>query len=103
LERTREIGLLRAVGMSRQQMKDSIRWEAIVVATFGAILGLVIGTGFGASLVHVLGKDGSLKLTVPWPNLVGLTLLASLVGLYAARKPAKVAAKLNILQAIATE
>jgi putative ABC transport system permease protein len=103
LERTREIGLLRAVGMSRQQMKDSIRWEAIVVATFGAVIGLVIGTGFGSALVHVLGKDGSLKLTVPWPNLAGLTLLASLVGLYAARKPAKVAAKLNILQAIATE
>ncbi len=103
LERTREIGLLRAVGMSRQQMKDSIRWEAIVVATFGAVIGLVIGTGFGAALVHVLGKDGSLKLTVPWPFLFGLTLLASLVGLYAARKPAKVAAKLNILQAIATE
>ena len=103
LERTREIGLLRAVGMSRQQMKDSIRWEAIAVATFGAVIGLVIGTGFGAALVHVLGKDGSLKLTVPWPFLFGLTLLASLVGLYAARKPAKVAAKLNILQAIATE
>jgi putative ABC transport system permease protein len=103
LERTREIGLLRAVGMSRQQMKDSIRWEAIVVATFGAVIGLVIGTGFGASLVHVLGKDGSLKLTVPWPLLVGLTLSASLVGLYAARKPAKSAAKLNILQAIATD
>jgi putative ABC transport system permease protein len=103
LERTREIGLLRAVGMSRQQMKDSIRWEAIVVATFGAILGLVIGTGFGSALVHVLGKDGSVKLTVPWSNLAGLTLLASLVGLYAARKPAKVAAKLNILQAIATD
>jgi putative ABC transport system permease protein len=103
LERTREIGLLRAVGMSRQQMKDSIRWEAIVVATFGAVLGLVIGTGFGAALVHVLGKDGSVKLTVPWPYLIGLTLLASIVGLYAARKPAKSAAKLNILQAIATD
>jgi putative ABC transport system permease protein len=103
LERTREIGLLRAVGMSRQQMKDSIRWEAIVVATFGAVIGLVIGTGFGSALVHVLGKDGSVKLTVPWPFLFGLTLLASLVGLYAARKPAKAAAKLNILQAIATE
>jgi putative ABC transport system permease protein len=103
LERTREIGLLRAVGMSRQQMKDSIRWEAIVVATFGAVIGLFIGTGFGSALVHVLGKDGSLKLTVPWPFLIGLTLLASIVGLYAARKPAKVAAKLNILQAIATE
>jgi putative ABC transport system permease protein len=104
LERRREIGLLRAVGMSRQQMKDSIRWEAIVVATFGAVLGVIIGTGFGAALVYVLGKDGGLlKLSIPWPFLIGLTGLASLVGLYAARKPAKDAAKLNILQAIATE
>jgi putative ABC transport system permease protein len=103
LERTREIGLLRAVGMSRQQLKDSIRWEAIVVATFGAVVGLVIGTIFGSALVYVLGKDGSLKLTIPWAYLIGLTSFASLVGLYAARKPAKVAAKLNILQAIATE
>ncbi len=103
LERRREIGLMRAVGMSRLQMKDAIRWEAIVVATFGAVLGLLIGTGFGSALVHVLGKDGPLKLTIPWPFLVGLTGLASLVGLYAARKPAKDAARLNILQAIATE
>ena len=103
-ERTREIGLLRAVGMSRDQIRAAIRWEAIVVATFGAVLGVVLGTGFGASLVKVLGADGGLlKLSVPFPYLVPLTLLASLVGLYAARKPAKDAAGLNILRAIATE
>jgi putative ABC transport system permease protein len=102
-ERTREIGLLRAVGMSRDQIRAAIRWEAIVVATFGAVLGVVLGTGFGTALVKVLGNDGTLKLTVPVPFLIPLTLLASLVGLYAARKPAKDAAGLNILRAIATE
>ena len=102
-ERTREIGLLRAVGMSREQIRAAIRWEAIVVATFGAVLGVILGTGFGAALVNVLGNSGTLKLSVPFPYLIPLTLMASLVGLYAARKPAKDAAGLNILQAIATE
>ena len=103
LERTRELGLLRAIGMGRDQTKSMVRWEAIVVATIGAIIGLVIGTAYGAALVHVLGKDGSLTLGVPYPTIVGLALAASIIGLYAARRPAKRAAKLNILQAIATE
>ena len=104
-ERTREIGLLRAVGMSRSQIKSAIRWEAIVVATLGSVIGVVLGTGFGAALVRVLGRDGSIKLDLAsaMPILLGLTLAASIVGLYAARKPAKDAAKLNILRAIATE
>ncbi len=102
-ERTREIGLLRAIGQSRDQTRAMIRWEAIVVATFGTLLGIVIGTGYGAALVRVLGKDGSVKLAVPYPLILGLALLASIVGLYAARKPAKDAAKLNILKAIATD
>lgn len=104
LERTREVGLLRAVGMSRAQLKSSIRWEAIAVATFGAVVGVILGTGFGSALVRVLAKDsGILKLTVPYMFLVPLMLLASVVGLYAARKPANDTAQLNILQAIATD
>ena len=102
-ERTREIGLLRAIGMSRDQIKSTIRWEAIVVATLGSVIGVVLGTGFGSALVYVLGKDGSVKFTLPWKSLVVITLLASIVGLYAARKPAKDAARMNILQAIVTE
>lgn len=104
LERTREVGLLRAVGMSRAQLKSSIRWEAIAVATFGAVVGVLLGTGFGSALVRVLAKqDTILKLTVPFKVLLPLILLASVVGLYAARKPANDTAQLNILQAIATE
>jgi ABC-type antimicrobial peptide transport system permease subunit len=104
LERTREIGLLRAVGMSRAQLKSSIRWEAIVVATFGAVVGVLLGTGYGSALVRVLANDTPiLKLTVPAVSLVPLSLLASIVGLYAARKPANDTARMNILRAIATE
>jgi ABC-type antimicrobial peptide transport system permease subunit len=104
LERTREIGLLRAVGMSRAQLKSSIRWEAIVVATFGAVVGVALGTGYGAALVRVLAKDNSiLKLSLPLEMLLPLSLLASIVGLYAARKPANDTAQMNILRAIATE
>jgi ABC-type antimicrobial peptide transport system permease subunit len=104
LERTREIGLLRAVGMSRAQLKSSIRWEAIVVATFGAVVGVLLGTAYGSALVRVLANDTPiLKLTVPLINLIPLSLLASIVGLYAARKPANDTARMNILQAIATE
>lgn len=102
-ERTREVGLLRAVGTSRDQVRAMIRWEAIVVATIGAFVGLVIGTVFGAGLVKSLAKDNPIKLSIPYPILIGLTLVASIVGLYAARKPAKTAAKLNILAAIASE
>jgi putative ABC transport system permease protein len=90
-ERTREIGLMRAVGMAREQVKSAVRWEAIVVATIGA------------ALVHVLGKGGTLKLQVPWLGIILVTLLASVVGIIAARKPAKRASKLNVLEAIATE
>jgi putative ABC transport system permease protein len=104
LERTREIGLLRAVGMSRAQLKSSIRWEAIVVATFGAVVGVLLGTGYGSALVRVLANDTPiLKLTLPLERLLPLSLLASIVGLYAARKPANDTAQMNILRAIATE
>ena len=90
--------------MSRDQMRSSILWEAIVVATFGAVVGVIFGTLYGAALVSVLGKDGGLlRLSIPAQVLLPLALLASLVGLYAARKPASDAAKLNILKAISTE
>ena len=102
-ERTRELGLLRAVGMERRQVRSAVRWEAIVVATIGALFGLAIGAVFGAGLVHVLSKDGSIKLSMPTAQLIGVALLASVVGLIAARKPAKRAARLNLLEAIATD
>jgi putative ABC transport system permease protein len=102
-ERTREIGLLRAVGMKRRQVRAMIRSEAVILAIFGAIIGLVIGTGLGIALVSSLKQQGITDTVVPAPNLVIFLVLAALLGLVAASWPARRAAKLDVLAAIATE
>ena len=67
-ERTREIGLLRAVGMSRKQVRQSVRWESVLIALLGTTLGTAIGLGFGWALVHSLGDKGIGALSIPRPN-----------------------------------
>jgi putative ABC transport system permease protein len=99
-ERTREIGLLRAVGMKRRQVRAMVRSEAVILAIFGAVIGIVIGTGMGIALVS------SLKLTntaVPAGSLVVFLVLSGALGLVAATWPARRAAKLDLLAAIAAE
>ncbi len=102
-ERTREIGLLRAVGMSRRQVRTMIRSEAVILSVFGAVIGIVVGTGLGIALVTSLKEQGFTDLVVPWGNMIVFLVLAGLLGLIAASWPARRAAKLNILEAIATE
>ena len=102
-ERTREIGLLRAVGMSRRQVRTMIRAEAVILAVFGAAIGIVVGTGLGIALVSALKDQGITELVVPWSNLIVFLILAGLLGLVAASWPARRAARLNVLDAIATE
>ena len=102
-ERTREIGLLRAVGMSRRQVRTMIRSEAVILSVFGAVIGIVVGTGLGVALVASLKDQGFTDLVVPWGNMVVFLVLAGLLGLVAASWPARRAARLNILDAIATE
>ena len=102
-ERTREIGLLRAVGMSRRQVRTMIRAEAVILSVFGAVIGIVVGTGLGVALVTSLKDQGFTDLVVPWGNMVTFLVLAGLLGLAAASWPARRAARLNILEAIATE
>jgi putative ABC transport system permease protein len=98
-ERTREIGLLRAVGMRRQQVRVMIRSEAVILAIFGAIIGIIIGTIMGIALVSALHLADT---AVPGSSLVLFLVLAGLLGLLAASWPARRAAKLDVLSAIAT-
>ncbi|MGD9959178.1 ABC transporter permease [Nocardioides sp.] len=103
IERTREIGLLRAIGMSRRQLRRMIRLESVVVAVFGALLGMVLGLAFGAGLIYALRDQGLTELSIPWFRLAIFVVAAGLVGVLAAYIPARRAAKLDVLKAIATE
>ncbi|HEX8770451.1 MAG TPA: ABC transporter permease, partial [Acidimicrobiales bacterium] len=103
LERTRELGLLRAVGMSRRQTRRMIRWESVIIAVIGATLGLAVGVFFGWALVQSLSDDGITSFTLPLGQLVGFVLVAGAIGIVAAIFPARRAARLNVLTAIAYE
>ena len=102
-ERPREIGLLRAVGMGRRQVRAMVRSEAVILAVFGAIVGIVIGTALGLALVASLRQQGITETAVPVTSLVIFLLLSALLGLVAASWPARRAARLDVLAAIATE
>ena len=102
-ERTHEIGLLRAVGMRRRQVRAMIRSEAVILAIFGAVIGIVVGTGLGVALASSLKDQGITDIVIPWASLVVFLVLAGLLGLGAASWPARRAAKLNVLDAIATD
>jgi putative ABC transport system permease protein len=102
-ERTRELGVLRAVGMTRRQLRATIRWESAVIALQGTVLGLLIGVLFGWALVLSMKDQGISVFSVPVLNLAIVVLAAALAGVIAAILPSRRAAKLNILQAIASE
>jgi putative ABC transport system permease protein len=102
-ERTREIGLLRAVGMKRRQVRTMIRSEAVILAIFGAIIGIIIGTGMGVALVSSLKQQGITDTVVPVSSLVIFLVLAALLGLIAATWPARRASRLDVLAAIAAQ
>ena len=102
-ERTHEIGLLRAVGMRRRQIRAMIRSESVILAVFGAVIGIVVGTGLGIALTHSLKSQGFTSLVVPGTTLVIFLVLAAVLGLVAASWPARRAARLDVLAAIASE
>jgi putative ABC transport system permease protein len=101
IERKRELGLLRAVGMRRRQVRRMIRWEAVLIATFGAVLGLVVGVALGIAVVQAIGEG--LKLAIPVGTLLVYVLVAAVGGVLAAILPARRGARLDILDALAYE
>ncbi|MEU8698469.1 FtsX-like permease family protein [Streptomyces sp. NPDC048680] len=103
VERTREIGLIRAIGLSRRQLRRMIRLESVVIAVFGALLGLVLGMGWGAVAHKLLALEGMKILEIPWPTIIAVFVGSAFVGLFAALVPAFRAGRMNVLNAIATE
>jgi putative ABC transport system permease protein len=103
IERTREIGMLRAVGALRRQIRSMVVLEALVIAVYGAVIGLVLGVWFAVALQRTLVEQGIEVLDVPWLALVGFLVVAGVVGVLAALWPAFRAGRLNVLRAITTE
>ena len=101
-ERTRELGMLRAVGMSRRQVRRMVRYEAVITALIGAVLGTILGVIFAALVSRPLADEG-FELAYPFGVLIALLVLAALAGVLAAIWPARRAAKLDVLQALAYE
>jgi putative ABC transport system permease protein len=102
-ERIRELGLLRAVGATRRQLRSMIRWEAVIIAVLGAVLGLAVGVFFGWTIVRALASQGITEFTVPAGQLVSFVLAAAIAGILAAVLPGRRAAKIDVLRAITTE
>jgi ABC-type antimicrobial peptide transport system permease subunit len=102
-ERTRELGVMRAVGMTRRQLRSTIRWESVIIALQGTFLGLLVGVFFGCALVQAQKNQGLSVFSVPYLTLILIIVLAGLAGVVAAILPSRRAAKLNVLRAIVTE
>jgi putative ABC transport system permease protein len=102
-ERTREVGLLRAVGMQRRQLRRAVRWEAVLIAVLGATLGAVLAVGGAWGIVAALDEEGVTQLTLPVAQLAVILGMAGVAGVLAATGPARRAARLDVLDAIASE
>jgi putative ABC transport system permease protein len=102
-ERTRELGLLRAVGLTRRQARSMVRWEAVIISVMGALFGVVIGILFGWAMQQALAPQGFTELGIPGGQLAVYVVTAAVMGVLFAIMPARRAAKLNVLEAIAYE
>jgi putative ABC transport system permease protein len=101
VERRREIGMLRAVGMQRKQVRRMIYVESLLIAGFGASLGLVLGIAYGSLFTRTLRAQGLDQLSVPWAQAVAFLVVAGVVGVLAALWPGLRAARTRPLEAIA--
>ena len=103
-ERTRELGLLRAVGQTRSQVRSMVRWESVIIALFGTIGGLALGTFLGWALLQAIAaQEGVGVFAAPIGQLAIVVAVGALVGIIAALRPSHRAARLDVLNAIATE
>ena len=104
VERTREFALLRAVGMARRQVRSMVRGESVVIALFGAALGVLVGLGFGVALTSaVVASSGGGVVSIPVTSLVVFVILATVFGIVAAVWPARRAARTNVITALSFE
>ena len=102
-ERTRELGVLRAVGMHRRQAWSMVSWEAITISVFGVIIGSLLGAGFGLAVMRTLRSQGFTESVVPIGQFVAMALLAIVLGLFAAFGAARRVSRLDVLRAISVE
>jgi putative ABC transport system permease protein len=102
-ERTRELGLLRAVGMARDQVRSVVRWEAVLISVLGTLVGLGVGLALSRVIVQALEGFGLTRFAIPVGTMLVVVLVAALLGVLASVRPARRAARLDVLQAIATE
>ncbi len=101
-ERQREIGLLRAVGMTRSQVRTTVRWESVITSLLGAVVGIVLGIGLGWVIVFALRDQGLTTFSVPLNSTIIILVMSFVVGVLAAVYPAWRATKVNILEALTT-
>lgn len=102
-ERTRELGLLRAVGMDRGQLRSAVRWEAVLISVLGALVGISLGLVLSYAMITALEGFGLNSFAMPAGSLVVIVVLAAVLGTLASVRPSRRAAKLQILDAIAQE
>ena len=100
-ERTREIGLLRAIGMTRAQVRAAVRWESLMIALFGTTLGLVLAVGSAWTVVRASATQDLGAVAVPYQRLLAIAIIATLAGLAASLAPVRRAARMDVLAAIA--
>jgi putative ABC transport system permease protein len=101
-ERQREIGLLRAVGMTKSQVRTTVRWESVITSLLGAVVGIVLGVGLGWVIVYALRDQGLSSFSVPVGTTVSILIMAFVIGVLAAVYPAWRATRVNLLSAITT-
>lgn len=102
-ERTRELGLLRAVGMTRGQVRAMVRWESAVISTIGAVSGAALGIGIGLAMSQILKDEGIKSISIPVLQITVYVVLAAAAGVVAALGPARAAAKVDVLKAVVTD